>query len=80
MNRIAHLVFAGLLVLAVVISGVAISRSEAPSAPYAPAATSTPALGETLARLKPGQRAALTVAGSGGERMVAVTLGELPVE
>jgi S1-C subfamily serine protease len=37
------------------------------------------AFGDALARLKPGQRVAVTVAGHGGERTVTVTLGELPV-
>ena len=66
MNRIAHLVFAGLLVLAVVISGAAISRSEAPSAPHMPAATSTPAagaLGPPSDALNAATRAAAAVAG-----------------
>ncbi|MGH2387997.1 MAG: S1C family serine protease [Chloroflexota bacterium] len=39
----------------------------------------TAALGETLARIKPGQRVQVTVAGPTGERTVSVTLGELPV-
>ena len=37
------------------------------------------AFGDVLARLKPGERVAVTVVGQGGERTVTVTLGELPV-
>jgi S1-C subfamily serine protease len=37
------------------------------------------AFGDALARLTPGQRVAVTVATPGGERIVTVTLGELPV-
>jgi S1-C subfamily serine protease len=37
------------------------------------------AFGAVLARLRPGERVAVTVVGQGGERTVTVTLGELPV-
>lgn len=37
------------------------------------------AFGDVLARLRPGERVAVTVVGQGGERTVTVTLGELPV-
>jgi S1-C subfamily serine protease len=37
------------------------------------------AFGDALARLRPGERVAVTVVGQGGERTVTVTLGELPV-
>jgi serine protease Do len=37
------------------------------------------AFGDVLARLRPGERVAVTVVGQGGERTVSVTLGELPV-
>ena len=37
------------------------------------------AFGDVLARLRPGERVAVTVVGQGGERTVTLTLGELPV-
>jgi S1-C subfamily serine protease len=44
------------------------------------AIASSTALGEALARLKPGQRVGGVVAGPSGERTVTITLGELPAE
>lgn len=37
------------------------------------------AFGDALAHLKPGQRVPMAIVGQGGERIVTVTLGELPV-
>jgi S1-C subfamily serine protease len=44
------------------------------------ATLSLEAFNQTLGRLTPGQKVAVTVVGSRGERTVTVTLGELPVE